>query len=87
MADAMHELTMIGVPEKILRYAAAGVLIEEGEVSKELAMAVADGTFRLDHFPKIDGRVMHAIRKVASVILTLRSNNMLVLPTQQEKPE
>jgi hypothetical protein len=69
-------LTMIGLPEKVLRYATAGVLIEEGEVPKELAMSVADGTFRLD-YPEIDGRVLHAIRKVASVVMTLRSNGML----------
>lgn len=72
-----NEIAMIGLPEKVLRYAAAGILIEEGEVSRDLAMAVADGSFRLDHYPRIDGRVMHAIRKVASVVLTLRSNGML----------
>ena len=78
------ELAMIGLPEKVLRYATAGVLIEEGEVSRELAMAVADGTLRLDHYPRIDGRVMHAIRKVASVVMTLRANDMLKEPTQAE---
>ncbi len=81
MADS---IAMIGIPEKVLRYAVAGVLIEEGEVSRELAMTVADGSFRLDHYPKIDGRVMRAIRKVASVVLTLRSNGMLSLPNKTD---
>lgn len=77
-----NDLTMIGLPEKVLRYATAGVLLEEGEVSKEFAMTVADGTLSLHHYPKIDGRVLRAIRKVASVVLTLRSNGMLAEPTK-----
>lgn len=77
-----RELTMIGFPEKILRYAATGILIEEGEVSREFALTVANGNFRLDHYPKIDGRVLAAIRKAASVMMTLRSNNMLVDPKE-----
>lgn len=73
-------VAMIGLPENILRYAVTGVLLEEGEVSRELAMSVADGSFRLDHYPKIDGRVMRAIRKVEAVVFTLRRSGMLTPP-------
>lgn len=69
-------IAMIGIPERVLRYAAAGILIEEGEVGREMAMAVASGRIALNS----DGRVARAIRKVASVVLTLRSNGMLSLP-------
>jgi hypothetical protein len=77
-----NALAMIGFPEKILRMAATGILIEEGEVSKELAMSVLDGSFSLHHYPQIDGRVMHAIRNAASVMMTLRMNDMLKIPEQ-----
>lgn len=78
-----NELTLIGFPETILRLAATGILIEEGEVSREMAMSVCDGSFRLEHYPQIDGRVLGAIRKAASVMLTLRSNDMLKIPEQK----
>lgn len=78
-----NALAMIGFPENVLRMAATGILIEEGEVSVDLAISVIDGSFSLHHYPNIDGRVMKAIRKAASVMMTLRANDMLKLPEQK----
>ncbi len=77
----MDGITQIGFPEDVLRRAAAGVLLVEGE-SQELAMALVDGSLKLHHPQAIPGNVAQAIRKASSVILTLRSNGMLAEPTK-----
>lgn len=71
-----NDLTMIGFPEPVLRAAVAGVLIEEGEVGERIALGVCDGSVPLAG-DKAMAPVMRAVRKVSSVLLTLRAHDML----------